>query len=54
MIEGKTTFVQAMLDFFGRLPGQSLMDFHTEIKALTPEDRAYFTAGLAGIGYQFH
>lgn len=36
------TFTKAMMDFFGRLPGQSVGDFANELKALTVVDREYF------------
>jgi hypothetical protein len=35
----KLTFTKACLEFFGKLPGQSLMDFGEELKALTVKDR---------------
>lgn len=43
------TFIQAMKDFFGLLPGKSLQDFMAEVKAL-PE-RASWIAGLEANGY---
>ena len=53
MNDGKKimSFMAAMSDFFGRLPGQGLKEFGAEVKALTTEDRAYFTAGLENSGY---
>ena len=46
------SFTTAMLDFFGKLPGQSTMDFATELKALTDADKAEFRAGLVAYGYK--
>lgn len=48
----KLTFVAAMKDYFGLLPNETNTDFMAEIKALTPEDRAQFTAMLATVGYE--
>jgi hypothetical protein len=48
-----TSFVGAMADFFGRKEGQSLGEFNMELKALTPEDRKFFFAGLKQNGYKF-
>jgi|KBSSwiStaDraftv2_1062776.scaffolds.fasta_scaffold414991_4 hypothetical protein len=36
------TFTKAINEFFGKKPGQTLMELQAEIKALTPEDRDYF------------
>lgn len=36
------SFTKAIVDYFGKKPGQTLQEFQGEIKALTPEDRAYF------------
>jgi hypothetical protein len=46
------SFVAAMMDFFGRKPGQTMGDFSAELRALTPQDREYFTAGLEQNGYK--
>ncbi len=46
-----TTFVAAMKHFFGMLPTQTLATFGAEVKALSAEDRAYFTKHLIGAGY---
>lgn len=46
------SFVSAMKDFFGFLPGQTLTQFAAELKALSPGDRAYFKAGLEQNGYK--
>lgn len=45
------TFTKAIVEFFGKKPGQTLPEFMQEIKALTPADRAYFKAEFAKIGY---
>ena len=37
------TFVMAMRDFFGLKPGQTLVGFVEEIKALNDADRVEFT-----------
>lgn len=47
----KATFTKAMMQFFGKLPGQTLGQFADELKALSAEDRAYFKAGLEQNGY---
>jgi hypothetical protein len=44
------TFVRAVNEYFGRKPGQNLTEFQAELKALTPEDRAYFIREFAKIG----
>ena len=36
--------VVVMKHFFGLKPGQTLQEFSGELKSLTPEDRAEFTA----------
>lgn len=48
-----TTFTAACADFFGKQPGQGLAAFGAELKALTAEDRADITVGLAMNGYIF-
>lgn len=49
-----TTFMAACRDFFGSLHStQTLMEFHKEIKALTPKDRAEITDGLQRVGYTY-
>lgn len=47
----KTSFTKAMMQFFGKLPGQTLAGFKQELDSLTAEDRAYFKAGLEQNGY---
>jgi hypothetical protein len=54
IIQGKLkhiTFVMAMKEHFGTLPGQTLMDFAKELKALDQDDRAYFINELRTVGY---
>lgn len=46
------TFVTALKDFFGYKPGQTAMEFVAEVKALSPDDRAYFKAEFAKIGIE--
>lgn len=46
------TFTKAIVEFFGKKPGQSTTDFMAEIKALTEADRAYFKAEFAKIGVE--
>lgn len=43
-------FVKAMKDFFGPLPGQTLMQFGAELKALSYEEKCEFARGLRSIG----
>lgn len=45
------TFTKAMMQYFGKLPGQTLGQFAEELKALNESDRAYFKAGLEQNGY---
>jgi hypothetical protein len=42
----------ACLDFFGKLPGQSTLDFANELKQLTEADKAEFKAALQALGYK--
>ena len=46
------SFTGAMLDFFGKLPGMTAMDFQKELKALDTADRTYFRDQLATVGYK--
>lgn len=48
----KTSFVMAMREFFGFKEGQTLSQFSEELKALTPEDRAFFARELKTVGYE--
>lgn len=44
------SLVAALRDFYGAKPGQTLLDFMTEVKALTPEDRFAFATMLTATG----
>lgn len=46
------SFIKAMRDHFGKLPGQTLGDFQNELKALDDGDRAYFTREFTKIGVE--
>ncbi len=48
----KMTFMVAMRDYFGMKPGQKLMEFMAEIKALSADERAWFKANLGTVGYE--
>lgn len=48
----KMTFTKACLTYFGRLPGQTAIDFGREIKALTPKDREDLKKDFAAIGVE--
>jgi hypothetical protein len=43
-------FVKAMKDYFGVLPGQTVMPFGAELKALSYEEKLDFAQGLCSIG----
>jgi len=43
-------FVKAMKDYFGVLPGQSVIQFGRELKALSYEEKLDFAKGLRSIG----
>ena len=43
-------FVRAMKDYFGLLPGQSIMQFGADLKTLSPEEKLDFAKGLRSIG----
>lgn len=45
-------FASAMMDFFGRHPGQTLSQFMEELRALSDAERAWFKANLAKVGYE--
>jgi hypothetical protein len=51
MEQAKACFTKQMLDFFGRLPGQSAMQFAAELKALSEQDKRDFAAMLTEAGY---
>ncbi len=42
-------FVKAMKDFFGPRPGQNIMQFGAELRALSHEEKLEFTRGLRAI-----
>jgi hypothetical protein len=46
------SFAAAMLDYFGKKQGESSLEFMAEMKALTPEDKAWFRANLPSVGYE--
>jgi hypothetical protein len=46
------TFSRAIVEYFGKKPGQTLSEFTAELKALTPEDRAYFVKEFAKVGIE--
>lgn len=46
------TLTKAIHEFFGKKPNQTLGEFQSEIRALTPEDRAYFIREFAKIGIE--
>ncbi len=43
-------FVKAMKDFFGLLPGQSILQFGAELRALSHEEKLEFAQGLRSLG----
>ena len=43
-------YVKAMKDYFGLLPGQTVMQFGVELKALTHEEKLDFARGLRSTG----
>jgi hypothetical protein len=43
-------FVKAMKDYFGLRPGQTVMQFGAELKALSYEEKLDFAQGLRSIG----
>ena len=46
------TFTKALVEFFGKKPGQTPGEFMLEIKALTPDDRAYFKREFLKVGIE--
>lgn len=46
------SFVEAMKDYFGFLPGQNMSQFFAELKVLTPDERQWFKDNLATVGYK--
>lgn len=45
------SFATAMMEYFGKLPGQGTADFVQELKKLDERDRAMFRAELERVGY---
>jgi hypothetical protein len=46
------SFVEAMKDYFGFLPGQNMTQFFAELKVLTPVERDWFKQNLVTVGYK--
>jgi hypothetical protein len=46
------SFTKAVLDYFGKKPGQTAMELQAELKALTPDDRAYFRREFLKVGIE--
>lgn len=46
------SFTAACKEYFGYKPGQTLGEFMTEVKQLTPEDRQYFTKLFPSVGIE--
>lgn len=46
------SFTKAVSEYFGKKPGQTLMELQAEIKALTPEDREYFKREFVKVGIE--
>ena len=44
-------FIVAAKEFFGFLPGQTLLDFRNEVAKLTPKDKEEIRAGLISNGF---
>jgi len=47
----KATFAVALKEFFGLREGTTNKDFLTEMRALSPEDRAFYEQHLKKAGY---
>lgn len=43
-------FAKAMLEFFGKTPGETISGFMNEVKALDDADREFFCAELRRLG----
>ena len=50
-LAGIKSLPQAVMHFFGKLPGQSTADFLVEFKKLTDDDKAEFRDALKARGY---
>lgn len=48
----KLSFTTACLKYFGKKDKQTNTEFMQEIRALTDEDKAYFTALFPSVGIQ--
>lgn len=46
------TFTAALVQFFGKKPGQTTGDFMQEVKALDDKDRDYFKREFLKIGIE--
>jgi hypothetical protein len=46
------TFTAALVEFFGKKPGQTPGEFLQEVKALTPTDRDYFKREFLKVGIE--
>ena len=46
----QSSFVKAMKDFFGLLPGQSVMQFGAELKTLSDAEKHEFASALRASG----
>jgi predicted nuclease of restriction endonuclease-like RecB superfamily len=46
------TLSKAVVEFFGKKPGQTLPEFLAELKALTKEDREWYVKEFAKIGVE--
>ncbi len=44
------SFVKAMKDYFGLLPGQTVLQFGRELRALSHEEKLGFAQGLRSLG----
>lgn len=44
------SFVKAMMNFFGKKNGQTLVEFKDELRALNAQDRQFFKDEFAKIG----
>ena len=46
----QTGFVKAMKDYFSLLPGQTVLQFGAELRALSYDEKLDFAQGLRSIG----
>lgn len=54
MTTQKKGFMAAMLNFFGKKPGEGPLQFAAEMKALTPDDKLEFHQMLVAQGIDCH